>query len=190
MPKTAKPSTNIPPLDKARPSSLEDLFSLQRLCLRIFGLMTYDLEEQVAKLMGAGGSNAVRRKGRQTLETTLHEELPVLLLIHATGRLTEDPRIKEQDLAGLVYGLLLPCFSICYRKLYAKPADPYAHVLARLDWYLDGDKGDPIDCFTRLTTTLLGDDLRDPDPLLGHLEHELIPEMDRRYELAFRYEFG
>lgn len=187
-----EPSSNIPtlpPLAEAIPSNVDGLFQLHRLCLRIFGLMTYDLEEQVATLVGVGGS-AVRRKARPTLEKTLAEELPVLLLIHAAERLTTDKRITKQDLAPLTYGLLLPCFATCYNHLYAEPADPLKHVLARLDWYLDGDKGDSFGAFSHLTTALLGDDLRDPAPLLGHLEHELLPEMDRRYELAFRYEFA
>lgn len=182
-------SPTLPPLSDAIPADVEGLFQVHRLCLRIFGLMTYDLGEQVANLVSVGG-NAVRRKARPTLEKTLAEELPVLLLIHATERLTKDKRIVKQDLAPLAYGLLLPCFATCYDHLYAEPADPLKHVLARLDWYLDGDKGDSLGAFSHLTTTLLGDDLRDPDPLLGHLEHELLPEMDRRYELAFRYEFA
>lgn len=187
--KNTAPPISLPPLANAKPVDVEGLFQLHRLCLRIFGLMTHDLDQQVATLMGAG-SNAVRRKARATLEKTLREELPVLLLIHAADRLTTDSRMVKQDLAPLAYGLLLPCFSICYNNFYGDPSDPLKHVLAKLDWYLDGDKGDSLGAFTRLTTTLLGDDLRDPDPLLGYLEHELLPEMDRRYELAFRYEFA
>jgi hypothetical protein len=187
--KATQTQTDIPTLAEAKPLSSQQLSRLQQLALRIYGLMTWDLPGRADALVAAAGPG-LKKKGRQALLKSLNEELPVLLLIHAVDRLNKDQRLIDQELVELMHGLLLPCFSLCYLHLYQEPADPLKHVLARLDWYLDGDKGDSLSAFAHLAATILGKELKDPAPLLAHLEEELLPEMDQRYELAFRYEFS
>jgi hypothetical protein len=179
----------IPDLEGALPPKPQDLFRLHRLCLRIHGIMTRDIPVQATKLAEAVGKG-LRKKARQDLTQTLAEDLPVILALHALDRLAADPRFHNNNLVDLLRGLLLPCFSLSYQHLYEEMQDPLKHVLARLDWYLDGDKGEPLGAFTHLAATLLGDQPHDPAPLLKHLTENLLPEMDRRLELAFRYEFA
>jgi hypothetical protein len=180
----------LPDLEGALPPKPQNLFQLQRLCLRIHGMLTRDLKTQAAKLAQAVG-HGLRKKARQDLNQTLAEDLPVILALHALDRLAADPRFKnDPNLLELLRGLLLPCFSLSYLHLYDQMQDPLKHVLARLDWYLDGDKGEPLSAFTHLVATILGDQLHDPAPLIRHLTDNLLPEIDKRLELAFRYEFA
>jgi hypothetical protein len=157
--------------------------------LRIFGLMTWDVEAHARDMVKAAGLS-LRRKDGRALQKALNEELPVLFLIHAADKLTHDDRLIDQGLVELTYGLLLPCFSLCYQHLYEKPADPLKHLLARLDWYLDGDKADAQSAFMQVISTMMGDALEHSASLLDHLNREVLPQMDQRYELAFRYEFA
>ncbi len=186
---------HLPPLSGALPPNPQNLLRLHRLCLRIYGLLARDVAAQAQTLAEAGG-HGLRKKARQALAQTLAEELPVLMALYALDKLAVDPRLHGQEdqrgeeLADLLRGLLLPCFSLSYQHLYDQPSDPLKHVLARLDWYLDGDKGEPLGAFAHLASTVLGKQLPDPHPLLKHLHDHLLPEMDRRLELAFRYEFS
>jgi hypothetical protein len=180
---------SIPDLAGALPPKPQDLYRLHRLCLRIHGLMTRDIAAQAVKLAEAVG-RGLRKKARRDLTQTLAEDLPVILALHAMDRLAGEPRFHNPALLELLRSLLLPCFSLSYQHLYADMQDPLKHVLARLDWYLDGDKGEPVGAFTHLAATLLGDQPHDPAPLLKHISENLLPEMDKRLELAFRYEFA
>lgn len=183
------PLTNLPALDGAMPPRPEDLYRLHKLCLRIYGLLCRDIPDQAQALASAPGLS-LKRKNRQALVQTLEEELPVLLALYALERLAKDQRLGGENLTDLLRGLLLPCFSLSYQRMYDQPADPLKHVLARIDWYLDGEKGEPLDAFAHFASTILGDQVKEPEPLLQHLEASFLPEMDRRLELAFRYEFA
>ena len=189
MVKASLQHTPVPPLPGAQPANGEELCRLQRLSLRIFGLMTWDLSQNAREMVQAAGLS-LRRKDGRNLHKALSEELPVLLLIHAAEKLTSDDRLLEQELVDLTYGLLLPCFSLCYQNLYEKPADPLKHLLARLDWYLDGDKDNAQGAFMQVLETIMGGAMEHSKALLEHLNRTLLPLMDQRYELAFRYEFA
>ncbi len=182
-------SPELPSLEGALPGRPGDLFRLHRLCLHIHGLMCRDVAAQAQALAAAAGKS-LRKRQRQELARTLEDELPVLIALHALERLDADPRLAGAGLGELIRGLLLPLFALSYQHLYDQPADPLKHVLARVDWYLDGDKGDPVDAFAHFLATVWGDKLSESGPLLGHLQDQLLPEMDRRLELAFRYEFS
>ncbi len=179
---------SLPGLDGAMPPRPEALYRLHRLCLRIYGLLSRDIDDQALALSEAPGL-ALKRKNRQALVQTLTDELPVLLALYALERLAKDQRLGGENLNDLLRGLLLPCFSLSYQRMYDEPSDPLKHVLARIDWYLDGEKGEPLDAFAHFISTILGEQLKDPAPLLKHLEASFLPEMDRRLDLAFRYEF-
>jgi len=178
----------LPEMDGAQPARPEKLFQLQRLCMHIYGLTCRDVEGQARALAAAAGD--LRKKHRLELAATLVEELPVLVALHVMRRLEADSRLKPGGLAELLRGLMLPLFALSYRSLYDNPADPLEHVLNRLDWYLDGDKGQPIDAFQHFLATAWGERINDSQGLINHLEYKLLPELDRRLELAFRYEFG
>jgi hypothetical protein len=47
-----------------------------------------------------------------------------------------------------------------------------------------------LDAFTHFLSTVWGDRLPESGPLLKHMQEIFLPEMDRRLELAFRYEFS
>ncbi len=180
---------SLPPLQGAVPPAPGDLHRLHRLCLHIYGLLTRDVEEQAVAMAQAGG-NFLRKKQRALLQQTLSEELPVIIALHALDRLAGDKRLTGGGLDELIRGLLLPLFAMSYRGLYDQPTDPLAHVLARVDWYLDGDKGEPVGALIHFLHTALGEPLRDTAPLTGHMTEVFLPEMDKRLELAFRYEFS
>ncbi len=184
-----RPEFPLPELEGALPPRPGDLLRLHRLCLYIYGLLTRDIGDQARALAEAVGS-ALRKKQRQELALTLEDELPVLIALHVLERLSASDRLQDQGLDELVRGLLLPCFALSYQQLYEKPADPLEYVLARVDWYLDGDKETPLSALAHFVATAWGDRLSDPGPLLDHLENQLLPEMDRRLDLAFRYEFA
>lgn len=188
MPSESQRAPDLPPLQGAIPAKPLDLFRLHRLCLRIYGLMTRDLPAQALSLAQAAGP--LNKKDRQALAQTLADELPIILALHALGRLESNPHLAQIGLSEFLRGLLLPCFSLSYSQLYEEATDPLQQVLARLDWYLDGDKGNPQEGLAYFASTTLGDHLADTGPLLEHLNQILLPEMDKRLDLAFRYEFG
>ena len=176
------------PLEGGLPSRPEDLYRLHRLCLRIFGLLARDVPAQAAALAGVAGSG-LRKKQRQALARVLEEELPVLIALYALKWLEGHRRLGGRGLGELLRGLLLPCFSLSYGDLYDQPADPLQHVLSRVDWYLDGDKGEPLEAFLHYLA-MVEEGPAELDSLRRHLEQELLPELERRLELAFRYEFS
>ncbi|MFH1057341.1 MAG: hypothetical protein V1797_01520 [Pseudomonadota bacterium] len=184
-----QPPLKLPDLGGALPADPTQLMRLNRLCLRIYGLLTRDIPAQAAEMVAAAGGS-LGKKERQTLIQVLGDELPVIMALHALERLDREEALSRSGLSELLRGLLLPCFSLAYSRLYAEPADPLRQFLDRVDWYLDGDKGQPLEAFAHLASTLLGEHLEDMGPLVKHLSESLLPEMDRRLELAFRYEFG
>jgi hypothetical protein len=188
LPGPFRPSTPLPELAGARPPEPAELMRLHRLCLHAYGLLCRDVEAQAQALARTAGG--LRKKHRVELADTLAQELPVLIALHAMDRLASHPRLARQGLAELVRSLLLPLFAMSYRRLYERPADPLKHVLDRLDWYLDGDKGEPVAAFSHFLATAWGERLPQREALVRHLEYQLLPEMDRRLDLAFRYEFG
>ena len=177
-----------PGLPKAIPSEPEELYRLGRLAMRIYGLLCRDLEEVVNRWVAAA-SGVIKRKDRKETARQLVEELPVLLLIHVLDRINEQPFFAKSGVAELLRGLLVPCFSLEYRHLYDQSTDPVKQVLSRLDWYLDGDKTDMVGAFEHFSVTLVNDGLKDAAPLHQHLGEVILPEMDNRLDLAFRYEF-
>jgi hypothetical protein len=179
----------LPSLEGALPDKPGNLFRLHRLCLHIYGLSCRDLPAQAKSLAEAAGKG-LRKKQRQELAVTLQDELPVLIALHALDRLATEPKLTGAGLDDLIRGLLLPLFAMSYQSLYDEPADPLKHVLARLDWYLDGDKGGPLDAFAHFLSTVWGDRLPESGPLMKHLREIFLPELDHRLELAFRYEFS
>ncbi len=189
MTSAEQPPLKLPDLGGALPADPAQLMRLSRLCLRIYGLLTRDIPEQAAGLAAAAAAS-LGKKERQQLVQVLCDELPVIMALHALERLDREPALGRADLSELLRGLLLPCFSLAYSRLYAEPADPLRQFLDRVDWYLDGDKGQPLEALAHLASTLLGEQLKDLEPLTAHLKDSLLPEMDRRLELAFRYEFG
>lgn len=184
-----QPPLKLPDLSGALPADPAQLMRLSRLCLRIYGLLTRDIPTQAAA-MGQSVGGALNKKERQQLVQVLGDELPVIMALHALDRLGQEEALARSGLSELLRGLLLPCFSLSYSHLYAELADPLRQFLDRVDWYLDGDKGQPLEAFAHLASTLLGEHLADPEALVAHLRESLLPEMDRRLELAFRYEFG
>lgn len=181
-------ASELPPMEGAIPARPLDFFRLHRLCLRIYGLMMRDLPAQASTLAQAAG--ALGKKDRQALTQTLIDELPIILALHALERLEADQRLASLGLSEFLRGLLLPCFSLAYSQLYAEATDPLKQVLARLDWYLDYDKGNPQEALAYFASTILGDHLANTGPLLKQIEAHLLPEMDKRLDLAFRYEFA
>lgn len=179
----------LPDLGGALPPEPAQLLRLNRLCLRIYGLLSRDIPEQAAAMVGAA-AGSLSKKGRRELVQVLTDELPVIMALHALERLGREEALSRSGLSELLRGLLLPCFSLCYSQLYAQPSDPLHQFLDRVDWYLDGEKGDPLEAFAHLAATMLGEHLSDPAPLVAHLQERLLPELDRRLELAFLYEFG
>ena len=180
---------SLPDLGGALPPEPAQLLRVNRLCLRIYGLLTRDIPAQAAEMVAAAGS--LGKKDRRELTQVLAEELPVIMALHALERLGRAESLgRSGELSELLRGLLLPCFSLSYSQLYAQPTDPLRQFLDRVDWYLDGEKGDPLEAFAHLASTLLGEQQGDAAPLLAHLQERLLPEMDRRLELAFLYEFG
>lgn len=184
-----QPPLKLPDLSGALPPDPAQLMRLSRLCLRIYGLLTRDIPAQAADMVSAA-AGSLGKKERQQLVQVLSDELPVIMALHALERLGREKALSLSGLSELLRGLLLPCFSLSYSQLYAEPADPLRQFLDRVDWYLDGDKGQPLEAFAHLASTLLGEHLKDMEPLAAHLKESLLPEMDRRLELAFRYEFG
>jgi hypothetical protein len=170
------------------PSRPEDLYRLQRLCLRIFGLLSRDIDEQ-AQNMAKAVSSVLKKKHRPALLGILQEELPVLIALYTLDRLAEDDRLSGQGLDEVLRSMLLPCFSISYQHLYDEPSDPLQHVLSRVDWYLDGDKGDPMEAFVHYTGTILGETFDDVAEMAEKLKDTMLSEMEARLSLAFRYEF-
>lgn len=166
----------------------EEMLRLQRLCVRIYGLFSRDLDEQVDGLIKATGT-ALGRAQRKEFAPALREELPVLLLIHALDRLEGDERLSAPGLNELVRGMLLPCFSLSYQHLDRRTIDPLAHVLERLDWYLDGGQAGLTGAFHYYAASLAGPGLADSEPMEAYLDGRLIPELDRRLETAFRAEW-
>lgn len=181
-------AADLPSLEGAIPARPLDLFRLHRLCLRIYGLMTRDLPAQASALAQAAGS--LSKKDRLSLTQTLTDELPIILALHALERLEAEQRLASMGLSEFLRGLLLPCFSLSYSQLYEEATDPLKLALARLDWYLDYDKGNPQEALAYFASTTLGDHLADTGPLLARIEKNLLPEMDKRLDLAFRYEFA
>ncbi len=169
------------------PANPEDLYRLNRLCLRIYGLLARDVNEQ-AKRMTDEAAGGMKKKQREILLNTLEEELPVLIALYALEQLALDARLEGQGIDELLRGLLLPCFSLSYHHLYDATADPLKHVLARVDWYIDGDKGDPLDAFVNYISTVLGETIQDVNRMSTKLREVLLPEIKSRLELAFRYE--
>ena len=172
----------------AVPTHPEDLYRLNRLCLRIYGLLSRDMPEQ-AKKMTDEAAGGIKKKQREILVNTLEEELPVLIALYSLDLLAADNRLSGQGIDELLRGLLLPCFSLSYHHLYDSTADPLKHVLARVDWYIDGDKGDPLDAFVNYISTVLGETIPDVEQMSNRLKEVLLPEIEARLELAFRYEF-
>ena len=179
----------IPHMQGALPASTESLNLLHRLCLRIYSLMIRDVADQAAKA-ASGWSKGLRKKSRQDLGRLLEEELPIIIALYALERLEAEPRLAGQGLADLVRSLLLPCFSISYSHLYDLPQDPLEHVHGRLDWYLDGNKGNPLEALAMYVATVLGVEAKECMPLGEQINQELTPLWDRRLDLAFRYEMG
>jgi hypothetical protein len=182
------PAPTLPPMEGAIPARPLDLFRLHRLCLRIYGLMTRDLPAQATTLAQAAGS--LGKKDRLALSQALGDELPIILALRALERLEADQRLASMGLSEFLRGLLLPCFSLSYSQLYEESTDPLKQVLARMDWYLDYDKGNPQEALAYFVSTVVGEHLTDTGPLLKHIENSIMPEMDKRLELAFRYEFA
>ena len=170
------------------PSNQEDLYRLNRLCLRIYGLLARDVAD-MARKMADEAAGGIKKKQREFLLHTLEEELPVLIALYALDKLAVDARLAGQGIDELLRGLLLPCFSLSYHHLYDSAADPLKHVLARVDWYIDGDKGDPLDAFVNYISTVLGETIQDVELMSSRLKEVLLPEIGARLELAFRYEF-
>ncbi len=169
--------------------SLEDIQRFHRLGLRIYGILARDLPAQAARLAQAAGSR-LRRRHREELRQAALEELPVVYALYALERLAGDPRLSGPGDNELLRALLLPCFALSFAGLYERPADPLKHFLARVDWYLDGEKAAPATAFLQYLKMLLGDKLGRPERVAQHLEQVLLPELESRLELAFRYEQG
>ena len=179
----------LPNLKGALPQRPDDYHLLHRFCLRVYGLLTRDISRQAEALAQAAGPG-VRKKNRQLIKEAVEEELPVLMALYSLERLAMDQLLDDEGVADLVRSQLLSCFSLSYLDLYDKPDDPLKHVFNRVDWYLDGDKGDPLNAFVQCLVMVLGDKLGDPDLLLRHLNTVLLPELDQRLELAYRYDFS
>jgi hypothetical protein len=175
--------------DGSLPDKPADLYRLHRLCLRMFGLMTRDVSAQANSLAEAA-SSSLSKKERKKLAQLLVEELPVFIALYALEHLSSMSEFSEDGPAELIRSLLLPCFSMSYVDLYEQHQDPLKHVLARVDWYLDGDKGEPLSAFIDYVSTLTGEKMADGEPLANYIKENLQPEMDKRLELAVRYEFA
>ena len=59
------------------PSNQEDLYRLNRLCLRIYGLLSRDMPEQ-AKKMTDEAAGGIKKKQREILVNTLEESFRYL----------------------------------------------------------------------------------------------------------------
>lgn len=161
---------------------------MQRLCLRIYGLLARDIQRHAKALSQAAEGN-LRKKHRQDMATALAEELPVFIALYALDKISDDERLQEPGSGELVRGMLLSCFSLAYSHLYDEPSDPLKHVMARVDWYLDGNKGLPQTAFYQWINMLSGERVTDSGAIFKYLSSTLYPELDRKLQLAFRYEF-
>lgn len=176
-------------MSDALPIEPEEFFRLQRLCLRIYGLLSRDVPAQ-AQALARAAAPSLRKKQLQNLTQALLEELPVFMALYALDRLSDDERLQGEGADEVVRGMLLPCFSLSYQHLYEEPADPLKHVLARVDWYLDGDKGEPREAFFHWLNMLMDEKLGNGQPFFQYLDKNFLPELDSRFQLAFRYEYG
>ena len=166
-------------------SNLPDIYRWQRLCLRIYGMLTWDLPQQIEALVTAA-QGMIKRSSRGALSNLLHEDMPVILALYAMEHLNETA--PHAPLAAKE--MLLPCLSLSYSQLFGdKLQDPLKHFLARMDWFLDGEKGDPSEALSFILSTLLEGKLKDATPLVQYLEQTMLPKMDRRMAVAWRSEF-
>lgn len=164
---------------------LSDIYRWHRLCLRIYGMLTWDINQQVEDLAAAAHS-FVKRGGRAALSEILRDDMPVILALYAMDYLEK----QSNNMPAVTREILLPCFSLSYSRLYAsKLDDPLKHFLARMDWFLDGEKGDPGEALSHVLTTTLGDKIKNAAPVVEHLSKIVLPEMNRRMWVAWRSEF-
>ncbi len=180
---SSKPQTTV--LQGLDLSQLPSLYRWHRLCLRVYGMLTWDIAQQVDAMVEAA-QGVIKRSSRAALSDLLRDDLPVILALYAMEHFAEN----YASLSSVAQEILLPCFSLSYSKLHAdKMQDPLKHLLARMDWFLDGEKGDPAEALSHVLTTALDGKLKDPAPLLEYLSKTLLPEMDRRMLVAWRSEF-
>ncbi len=157
--------------------------------MRIYGILARDLPAQAARLAQAAGFPAAAAGHREELRQ------PRWRNCRSSTRSTPWSAWPATPLVGpgrqrALRALLLPCFALSFAGLYERPADPLKHFLARVDWYLDGEKAAPATAFLQYLKMLLGDKLGRPERVAQHLEQVLLPELESRLELAFRYEQG
>ena len=163
--------------------NITDLFRWHRVCLRVYGMLTWDLDQQVETMVNS--MEGTKRSTRKALTDLLHAELPVILGLYALERLQK----VVPNLPKVAQEMLLPCFSLSYSDLFGdKLEDPLKHFLARLDWFLDAGN-DPAETLNTVLTTSLENKVKDINPILNCMKEDIFPEIDRRVILAWRCEF-
>ena len=167
---------------------LANMHKLHRLSLRIYGQITWNMQEQIADLLNAA-DDVLKKSSKKILQEILQEELPAILALHALDCINE--YAGDKKLAEQLREMLIPCFALSYNQLYAdKAQDPLRHILAKLDWYLDGDKGSYAAVLAQMLRTILGNKLKDPEPLVNLLNESILPEVNQRFLTAWRLEFS
>ena len=168
--------------------SLADIHKLHRLSLRIYGQITWNIQEQITALVNAA-DDVLKKSSQKALQEILQEELPVILALHALDCINE--YADDKKLAEQLREMLIPCFALSYSQLYAdKTQDPLRHILAKLDWYLDGDQESYSSVLAQMLRTLLGNKLKAPEPLINLLNENILPEINQRFLTAWRLEFS
>jgi hypothetical protein len=177
------PFSSAEKFDYQDPAFLANLYRWHKVCLRIYGLLTYDLDRQVEKISDAVGAN--KRQLRKSLSKLLEEDMPVVLGLYALEQLQK----MVPNLPLPLQEMLLPCFSLSYSHLFArKGEDPLKYLLSRIDWFLDETRN-PEESLSMVLGTIFKNKLKDPGELLEYLQQVIFPEARRRIMLAWRSEF-
>jgi hypothetical protein len=159
------------------------VYRWHRVCLRIYGILTYDLDRQIKELSDAAGAGG--RQLRGPVGKLLREDLPVILGLYALKQLQN--MVPGLPLAA--QEMLLPCFSLSYSELFArKGEDPLNCLLSRVDWFLD-EACDPEEALILLLNAVFKNKLKAPDALLDYIREVIFSEAKRRITLAWRSEF-
>ena len=171
----------------AVPPDQGQLFRLQRLCVRLYTVLTKDLDQLTDELVKAAGGKWPGQK--RQLADLFKAELPILIALRVLEGLGRDERFDQPELAELMRGLLLPLFALRFQDLYEQASEQMKRVLTRIDWYLDFESDDPVDVFGIYCGAEAGAAMKDPEGMKTYLKGTILPEIDQRLQRTLRGEF-
>lgn len=171
----------------AVPPDPGQLFRLQRLCVRLYTVLTRDLDQVTDDLVKAAGGKWPGQK--KQLGDLFKAELPILIVLRVLEGLENDERFDRPELAELLRGLLLPLFALRFQDLHEQASEQMKRVHSRIDWYLDFESDDPVDVFCIYCGAEAGSALKNPEGMKQFLLGTIIPEVDQRLQRTLRGEF-